>query len=142
MSGDPLRSSALDPRRARALTLRMAGLSWEAIASKMGEEGATVSRETVRSWSLTDEWAQEYDARRAELDRATKQAQVGLVEMAYDTTRSVMLDPDASDDARLRAADIALRYLGPPQRAELAITGTREEIQAELARLRAARGEP
>lgn len=138
---DPVRSCGLDPRKARALDLRMMGWAWQKIADTLTEEGAPVSHETVRRWSLSDEWAAEYDARRAELDRATKQAQVGLVEMAYDTTRSVMLNPDASDDARLRAADIALRYLGPPVRSEVAVTGTREEIESELARLRAARGE-
>lgn len=138
---DPVRSCGLDPRKARALDLRMMGWAWQKIADTLTEEGAPVSHETVRRWSLSDEWAAEYDARRAELDRATKQAQVGLVEMAYDTARSVMLDPTASDDARLRAAEIALRHLGPPVRSEVAVTGTREEIESELARLRAARGE-
>lgn len=136
--GHPRPSSALDPRRSRALDLRMAGMSWRAIADRLNEEGARVARETVRGWSLSDEWAEEYSARRHEIDRATQQAQVGLVELAWDAQRKVLTDPDASDADRLRASELVLKHLGPAVKSEVAVSATEgasdEELMARIRR--------
>lgn len=135
---DPKRSCGLDARKARALDLRMMGWAWAKIADTLTEEGAPVSHETVRRWSLSDEWAEEYSARRHEIDRATQQAQVGLVELAWDAPRKVLTDPDASDADRLRASELVLKHLGPAVKSEVAVSATEgasdEELMARIRR--------
>ena len=118
----------------------MAGMSWQTIADKLTEEGAEVGRETIRRWSLGEDWITAYDARRAEMDRATQEAQTGLVELAYGALRDVLTSTTASDEAKLSAADKALKYLGPALKTEVSVSGTTAALEAELVQLRAARG--
>src|SRR5574343_361061 len=142
MMSDPVRSCELDARKARALDLRMMGWAWQKIADTLTSEGAPVSHETVRRWSLTDEWAAEYNARRGEIERATLGAQAGLVELAWDGTRKVLTDEEASDSDRLRAAELVLKHLGPAVRSEVEVSGDLgQRSEAELlASVRAASG--
>ena len=117
----------------------MAGMSWQAIADRLTEEGATAGRETVRHWSLQPDWIAAANARRDEIEQATVEAQVGLVELAYGVIREVLTSEKASDEARLSAADKALKYLGPAVKSEVSLTGSRSltdaEIEAEARRL-------
>lgn len=123
MISDPVRSCGLDARKARALDLRMMGWAWQKIADTLTSEGASVSHETVRRWSLSDEWQAEYDARRGEIERATLGAQAGLVELAWDGTRKVLTDDGASDSDRLRAAELVLKHLGPTVKSAVEVSG-------------------
>jgi len=136
---DPGRSLALDPRKARALDMRMAGMSWQAIADRLTEEGAEIGRETIRRWSLLDDWIAAQDARRAEVERATLEAQTGLLELAYGTLREVLTSPKSSDEARLSATDKVLRYLGPALKSEVSLSSTQgasdEELMARIRRV-------
>ena len=118
----------------------MAGKSWSAIAKALRDDGTEISGETVRRWSLSDDWAAEYDARRAEIDRATIGAQVAIVELSWDAVRRVLRDPKASHNERLNAAALGLKHLGPAVKSEVAVSGSLLELEAEIARLRAARG--
>lgn len=144
-SSDPMRSCGLDPRKARALDLRMMGWSWQKIADTLTEEGATVSHETVRRWSLSEEWGEEYNARRGEIERASLGAQVGLVELAWDGTRKVLTDDLASNTDRLRAAELVLKHLGPAVKSEVAVNGglgehSEEELKAIIVAALASQG--
>ena len=119
----PETSCGLDARKGRALDLRMLGLSWQAIADKMNEDGGSVSDETLRRWSFTPEWRAEHARRRAEIDHATQEAQVGLVALSYEAIRATLTSKTASHADKLRAADLGLTYLGPAVRTEVDING-------------------
>ena len=141
----PEPSCALDARKGRALDLRMLGLSWQAIADKMNEEGGSVSDETLRRWSFTPEWVAEHTRRRTEIDHATQEAQVGLVALSYEAVRDALTSKSASHSDKLRAAELVLKHLGPAVKTEVDINGNLStkadaDLYAIIAEVRASQG--
>lgn len=118
-----LPSCGLDARKARALDLRMLGLSWQAIADRMNEEGGSVSDETLRRWSFAPDWIAEQERRRSEIDQATREAQIGLVALSYEAIRGALTSTGAAHSDKLRAAELALKHLGPAVKSEVEVSG-------------------
>lgn len=102
----------LDPRHAKALDLRLQGLSWRKIGAEMA-----VDAETVRRWSLSPKWQREADRRRADVEAAEMEERRALRAMAWQVIREVAEGEDPA--ARLAAAKTILDRTGAPAGATL-----------------------
>lgn len=131
---------------ARAVALRLQGLTWQAIADEIG-----MSRQSVYEWRKREGIDEQLSALRAEVTESVRLKLLDLTSDAVEALRSVLKDTRQKACDRIAAAREVFRALearpeieaaqhhGEEERARVVIVDTAtEEEHAHLARLNAA----